>query len=471
MRRLDSDEVVKMVAAGRSQAVRYQGQPSPEALGRLRIAEGLGKDFAYDADAVRATLVGMARTTGAELTLALVEKEIVGFVFLSPPHPQSRWGRRAFPRVYEVAALEVARPWRGKGIGSTLLRTALAPPWEERILLASLDPGEWDTLGTGRSKRDYRQMLLTLFRRAGFAEYPVSLEPGLSHDPASLFLVRVGGRLDRKRLRQFGASLERTGSRSLGEINRLPREEREAIYRRLIPDAIFTAFAIDPRTFTDAAGNRLVEFDCPPDQGTVWVGVRARPANPDLCYLLKLQMTGYNDIELAFVIIAAPQAERFGVDLDHEGRTTRLGTAGRNVREEVRAIEAGLAPGQTQRGLRLLREVVGLVEEFVAWMGEGRFLLHAMFYHNAILYERYGFGYIAGREEMERIHREFQPGGALCARLDGSRPFRQPAAERSVRGRSWAIHDGILGEPWQPPRMVKHVGKDERVCTFPGAVW
>jgi hypothetical protein len=115
--------------------------------------------------------------------------------------------------------------------------------------------------------------------------------------------------------------------------------------------------------------------------------------------------------------------------------------------------------------------VVRLVEEFVAWMGGDRLLLHAMFYHNAILYERYGFGYDAGREEMERIHREFEPGGALHARLDGSTPFRQPGAERSVRGRSWAIHDGILGEPWQPPRMFKAVGKDEGVCTFPGAVW
>jgi GNAT superfamily N-acetyltransferase len=473
MRRPKSGEVVKVVTedAGQSPDVRYQGGPSPEALARLRIAEGLGKDFGCDPEAVRATLVGMARTAGGELTVAVSGEEISGFVFFSLPHPQSRWGRRALPGLYEVAALEVARPRRGNGIGAALLRTALGPHWDERILLASLDPEEWDTLGSGRSKSGYRRMLLSLFRRAGFAEYPVSLEPGLSHDPASLFLVRVGARVERERLRQFGASLEGVGPRSLVEINRRPREEREAIYRRLIPDAILATFAIDPRTLTDGAGNRLVEFDCPPDQEMVWVGVRSRPEDRDLCFLLKLQASAFRNLELAFVVIGDPRAERFDVDRDPEGRENRLGTAGRNVPEEFRAMQAGLAPGQTRRGLRLLREAVRLVEEFAAWMGGDRVFLHAMFYHNAILYERYGFGYAAGREEMERIHREFQPGGALCALLDGSTPFRRPGAERSVRGRSWAIHDGILGEAWQPPRMVKQVGKDAGVCTFPDALW
>jgi GNAT superfamily N-acetyltransferase len=413
----------------------------------------------------------MARAPGGELTVAIVEEQIVGFVFLSLPHPQSRWGRRALPGLYEVAALEVARPWRGKEIGTTLLRTALGPHWDERIVLASLDPEEWDTLGSGRSKSAYRQMLLTLFRRADFAEYPVSLEPGLTHDPASLFLVRVGAGVERGRLRQFGAVLEGTEPRSLVRINRLPREEREAIYRRLIPDALFATFGINPLTLTDASGNRLVEFDCPPDQEMVWIGVRVWPEDRDLCFLLKLHGSAFQNLELAFVVVSDPRAERFGVDRDPEGQPTRLGTAGRNVPEELRAMQAGLAPGQTRRGLRVLREVVRLVEEFVAWTGGDRLLLHAMFYHNAILYERYGFGYDAGREEVERIHREFEPGGALHARLDGSTPFRQPGAERSVRGRSWAIHDGILGEPWQPPRMFKAVGKDEGVCTFPGAVW
>lgn len=460
-----------MLTTAPPQTITFHAQPSPDALKRLRIAEGLGRDFAYRAEDVQATLIGMTRMTGAELIVAVVEDRVVGFLLLSFPHPEGRWSRGRLLGLYEVAAFEVALPWRGRGVGTGLLKAALTPHWEERILLASLDPDEWDMRGTGLSKTVYRQMLLSLFRRAGFAEYPLLFDPGLSHDPSSLFLVRIGARVDRERLRQFAALLGTSEPRSLLQINQLPRVEREVIYRRLIPEAVFTTFGIDPLTLTDTAGNRLVEFDCPQDQGTASIRVRGRPEDPDWCYFIKLETTAYNEVKLDFIIIGDPRAERFHIDRDPEGRETHLGTTVRNIPEEIRAMQAGLAPGQTRRGLRLLREALRLVEEFVAWMGHDLFLLDAMFYHNAILYERCGFGYAVGREEMERIHREFQPGGTLYARLDGSTPFRQPGAERTVRGRSWAIQDGILGEPWRPPRMYKQVGRHQGISTFPGGDW
>lgn len=453
------------------ETIQYRTQPSSDALEHLGVAEGLGRDFAYQTDAIRSTLIGMTRIAGAELTVGLVEDRVVGFLLLSEPHPQSRWGRVTLKGLYEIVAFEVARAWRGRGVGTGLLRTVLTSEWEDRILLGSLDPEEWDTPGMGLSKTAYRQMLLTLFRKVGFAEYPRLLDAGLSHDSSSLLLVRVGPKVDRVRVRQFDALLGTSGPRSLLKFNQLPREERETIYRRLIPEAIFSTFNIDAVSLTDPTGNRLVEFTCPAEQDMVWIGVRGRPEDTDWCYLIKLQATAYNNIDLAFITISDPGSERFHIDRDPEGRDTRLGTRGRNLPEEVRAFWAGLNPGQTRRGLRLLREAVRLPEELVSWMGHELFLLEAMFYHNAILYERYGFGYAVGQEEMERIHREFQPGGTLYARLDSSTPFRQPGAERTVRGRSWAIHDGILGEPWRAPRMYKRVGEDQRVSTFPGAAW
>jgi GNAT superfamily N-acetyltransferase len=451
--------------------IHYQTQPASDALERLGVAEGLGKDFDYQADAVRSTLIGMMQMAGAQLTIAFAEDRVVGFLLLSEPHPQSSWSRAALKGCFEVAALEVARAWRGRGIGTGLLKTALTTEWDERILLGSFDPEEWDTLGMGLSKGAYKQMLLTVFRKVGFAEYPRLLDAGLSHDPSSCFLVRVGASVDRARLLQFQAAVAPAESQSLLRINQLSREEREAIYRRLIPEAIFTTFNIDRTTLTDPAGNHLVEFESPPEEGLVRIGVRKRPQDPDWCYLLKLQTTLYNEVELAFIIISDPRSERFNIDRDPAGRDTRLGTTSRNVTEEIRAMQAGLAPGQTQRGLGLLKETVRLVEEFVRSIGHDLFVLEALFYNNAILYERYGFGYTVGLEDMETIHREFQPGGELYARLDGSTPFRQGGAEQTVRGRSWAIHDGILERPWRPPRMYKRVGKDKGVCTFPGGLW
>lgn len=453
------------------ETIQYRTRPSSDTLQHLGIAEGLGRDFGYQVDAVLATLIGMARMEEAQLTVAVAEDRLVGFLLLSLPHPQSRWGQEKVKGLYEVTAFEVARPWRQREIANGLLKAALTPQWEERILLASLDPEGWDIPCARLSETAYRQMLLSLFRRAGFAEYPLSLDVGLSHDPSSLFLVRVGARVDREQLRRFEALLGTAESRSLLQINQLPGEEREAIFRRLIPEAILTTFAIDRASLTNPAGYRLVDFHCPADQEMVLIEVRGQPEDIKWCYRLKLHSTMYNEIELAFVIISDPRSERFNIDRDPEGRDTRFGTIGRNVPEEIRAMWAGLAPGQAQPGLGLLGEAVRLVEEFVGWMGHHLFLLDAMFYHNAILYERYGFGYVVGREEMERIHQHFQPGGEFYARLDGSTPFRQPGSERTVRGRSWAIHDGILEKPWVAPRMYKRVGEDQGVSTFPGGIW
>ena len=138
---------------------------------------------------------------------------------------------------------------------------------------------------------------------------------------------------------------------------------------------------------------------------------------------------------------------------------------------ETPAMQAGLAPGQVRRGLKLMRKLVSLFEAFVSRLGHQMFFLEPLAYHNAILFERYGYAYSQGRARMEWINREFAPGGELYHRLDGTTPFRRPGAERSVRGRSWAIHDGILGEQFSDIHMYRRVGVNASVCTFPHAVW
>jgi len=76
-----------------------------------------------------------------------------------------------------------------------------------------------------------------------------------------------------------------------------------------------------------------------------------------------------------------------------------------------------------------------------------------------------------GQGRMEWIHQEFGRGGLLFSRLDNSTPFRRPGMETTVRGRSWAIYDGILGEPFTGIRMYKRIGVHAGVCTFPEAIW
>jgi hypothetical protein len=180
-------------------------------------------------------------------------------------------------------------------------------------------------------------------------------------------------------------------------------------------------------------------------------------------------------IHLDFLIINNPFSERFNVDVDELGRDTLFGTRSRNIPEEIRAVEVGLAPGMVRRGLRLMREFVKSLEVFMGSLGLKSITTNAFFYHNALLWEKYGFTYFRGGKMMENIHREFQPGGLLYEKLDDSTPFRRKEFERTIRGRSWALYDGIsldaFDEEWESPIMYKILGKDFRINTFPDQIY
>src|SRR5690606_17702843 len=113
-------------------------------------------------------------------------------------------------------------------------------------------------------------------------------------------------------------------------------------------------------------------------------------------------------------------------------------------------------------------------ETFLAMLTHRALFLEPLTYASAWVFERRGFAYVKGHKLMDEIEAEFQPGGRLHKALDGSTPFRQPEQWRTVRGRAWAIHDGILAEigaSWDGLRMVKQVGQHAGVCTFPDAIY
>lgn len=255
---------------------------------------------------------------------------------------------------------------------------------------------------------------------------------------------------------------------SLRQINALSTPVKEEVYRHLLPTQLLKGYGVDPDTLCDAQGNRLVAFNCPEGSMRVEIDVRPEAGFPDPLLYLELADTRLNQIEVMLFVVNDPNGERFGTDRDWRGERTMFGTLQRNVPEEIRAMEAGLAPGQVRRGLRLSRTLIPLFERFVRRLSHDYYLMEPLAYHNAILFERLGFNYVQGLRKMQWIHDAFQPGGPLHEALDGSTPFQQPDAWRTVRGRSWAIHDGILGEPWHGIKMYKRVSVHAGVDTFPG---
>ena len=267
---------------------------------------------------------------------------------------------------------------------------------------------------------------------------------------------------------------EGLGLGSIQEINALPREVAEALYARLVPEELLDRFGIDPSTLCDRSGARLVRVTAPADKPWARVEVRSSLEDRDPALLVDVEMSPLSVPELAFVQITDPTGPRFAIDRDLDGRDTLFGTASRNIPEETRAMQAGLAPGQVRRGLRLLSGVLDSMASFCALLGKEIYLIEPLFYHSAILYERRGCGYLMGRDVMDQIHAGFFEGGVLMKALDGSSHFRRAEAAGTVRGRSWALHDGVIDGLWGGAgvgsvKMYRAAGRPAGIATFPDA--
>jgi hypothetical protein len=262
-------------------------------------------------------------------------------------------------------------------------------------------------------------------------------------------------------------------------INNLSETEKEGLYRILIPPPLYRRLKINPLTFRDEEGKKAVRFFCPPGDRTCLTEIKPLGMEEPIYSLQISDTMDFTQLSWDFVIVNDPSAPRFLTDLDQDGKDTLFGWASRNLREEERAMEAGLSPGQVRRGLKLTSEVLAGMEFFCRILDIKSIRLEALFYHNAIAYERLGFSYFTGYHLMKAIQEQFQPGGKLFERLDHSSPFRRQEFAGRVLGRSWAIHDGILlevdderlQEGWASPVMYKMVGRPRGMITFPDPIY
>ena len=259
---------------------------------------------------------------------------------------------------------------------------------------------------------------------------------------------------------------------TLKALNSLPENPKLRLYRTLIPIQVLADFDINPRTWKNPDKLTQVKLEAEKDSDkvkiTAWYGYD--PANE--FFYLELADNAYNGIDLNFLIVNNPLSPKFQTDFDNEGHETLFGTVRRNLVEEEKAMNAGLAPGQIREGLRCSQIVFTHIETFLTMMAHHAFFLEPLTYVSAWIFEKRGFAYSKGHQLMDTIHREFQPGGELHHALDGSTPFRQPDQWRTVRGRAWAIHDGILeaiDRKWDDLKMIKQVGRHAGANTFPDA--
>jgi hypothetical protein len=257
---------------------------------------------------------------------------------------------------------------------------------------------------------------------------------------------------------------------TINGVNRLAEEAKREIYSRLIPQPLLETFQLN-KDLKDSAGNDLLDLKSPAGSSAAEMALYHQYGFRDPVLYGHITDTLNGQIHVLLYILNDPSSPRFDVDRMPDGRPTEFGTRCRNLAAEQAAMEYGLAPGQIRSGLRMLRQAIEAFEEFVSSLGHELYFAEPLYYHNAIIFERYGFAYQKGRRLMERIQAGFQEGGDLRGKLDCSTPFRQPEAVNSIRLRSWAIHDEILGQPFNEVTMYKRVGKPFNISTSQACAW
>lgn len=248
-------------------------------------------------------------------------------------------------------------------------------------------------------------------------------------------------------------------------------DRQRMLFQVLIPIHLLVRYSIDPVRLADPRGRSVAYARSGAAIGSYRFELYHTGDATEPMAELELADTQFNQIEVVWVTLQDPLAHRYDIDQLPGGATTLRGTVARNIVAEEAALVAGLAPGQVRRGLRAFRWLAERIETLMLCLNQREYMAQPLFYHTAILFEQYGFSYVQGQARMEEIHAGFQPGGELRQRMDGSNPFRQPALADSIRGRSWAIHDGMAGDRWDRVRMVKRLGVNAHVSTAPGVVW
>ena len=181
----------------------------------LRVAAGFG------AIVPTAEVVEMFRKSvaiGGTITAALLQGALVGYAADLPFAPIEWDGQRiarrweAIPEVRELGAVEVAAPFRNRGIARTLMQAfAEGDRLERYIVIGEALSWHWDVAAAGNDPWEYRRRLSRLLESAGFQRFDTDA-PDVTYDAASFLAARIGGATAPSSRRAFEAALFQTAA-------------------------------------------------------------------------------------------------------------------------------------------------------------------------------------------------------------------------------------------------------------------
>ncbi len=206
-----------------------------------------------------------------------------------------------------------------------------------------------------------------------------------------------------------------TSPSTIGGINRLPEEEKRKIYSRVIPSKLLDYFNLPAPDSIRLQS--LIKFKFEPGSSDVEMSLFHEPRFPDPILYGHLTDTMNGQIHVLLYILNDPNSPRFNVDRMPDGHKTRFGTLTRNLEAEQAALEAGLAPGQVRSGLRMLSDAIASFEHFIDSLGHEMYFVEPLYYHNAVIFERYGLAYQMGTKPHGSLSCRVFRRGRVCTSL------------------------------------------------------
>jgi hypothetical protein len=250
---------------------------------------------------------------------------------------------------------------------------------------------------------------------------------------------------------------------TIAGLNQLPAKEKRETYAKIIPPELLDMFSIQP-SLLDLEGNDLFQISCAPGSSDAEMALFHDMNAKDPIFFGHITDTIHGQLHILLYGMNDVHSPRFDVDRLPDGTKTNFGFNQRNIKAEEEALKAGLAPGQIYSGPHLFKESLRQFEYFVSCMGQDLYFVEPLYYHVAMILERYKFHKQSGKKLLKKIQDGFTEGGDLLPLLNGSTPFREPKAAHRLRLRSWAIHDNILGEPFTNVTMFKYIDEKPDPC-------
>ena len=160
---------------------------------------------------------------------------------------------------------------------------------------------------------------------------------------------------------------------TISAINRLPAEQKQEIYTRILPPELLERFNLKA-PFITSQGERLFELTCSQGCSDAEMELHHEAGFRDPLLYGHITDTYNGQVHVLLYILNDPTSPRFDVDRMPDGTPTKFGIFCRNLEAEQAAMHFGLGPGQVRKGLRMLGQAIAAFEAFRRQPGE-RFLL------------------------------------------------------------------------------------------------